>query len=126
MEKPILFIESASGTAEQYTQLQYDSRKKVIVKRKSFKMERLVEFLKQLHQKSKTHILTCYIIHLADIMAMLGGSGTGIDSLEHRLDSKYEKYIRLPGEEFDKLFFKIDNEFEKIKSAFEEKQLEKV
>ncbi|MGA1824729.1 MAG: HDOD domain-containing protein [bacterium] len=72
------------------------------------------------------YISTCYIIHLADIMAMLGGSGTGIDSLEHRLDSKYEKYIKLPGEEFDKLFFKIENEFEKIKSSFEEQQLEKV
>jgi len=73
----------------------------------------------------KDHISICYIIHLADIIAMLGGSGTGSDSLKHRLDNNYEKYIELPKEEFDKLFFRIDNEFEKLKSAREEQQLAK-
>ncbi|MGA1867416.1 MAG: HDOD domain-containing protein [bacterium] len=72
------------------------------------------------------YVSICYIIHLADIMAMLGGCGTGSDSLEHRLDNNYEKYIQLPKEEFEKLFFRIDNEFEKLKIAFEEQQVARV
>ena len=64
------------------------------------------------------YVTFCYILHLADIIAMLAGSGTGTDTLEHRLDSNYEKYIELPKNEFEKLYIKIDTEFEKINSMF--------
>ncbi len=36
-----------------------------------------------------------YIIHLADMLAMMQGVGTGVDDMRYKFDGKYEEYVKI-------------------------------
>ncbi|RPJ80849.1 MAG: HDOD domain-containing protein [Deltaproteobacteria bacterium] len=58
-----------------------------------------------------------YVIHLADMIAMMGGTGTGTDNLAYKLDKKYTDYIDIDQQGIDDLLLTVLIEFEKTKEA---------
>jgi putative nucleotidyltransferase with HDIG domain len=58
-----------------------------------------------------------YVVHLADMAAMLGGAGTGGDTLAYRLDEGYMQYFDISRKEMFKVINQMDLEFEKINEA---------
>ena len=76
--------------------------------------------IRQHHTPSKAdakHIPLVYTVHLGDLIAMLGGSGTGTDSLAYTVDNNYENYIKIDKEEFSIILLKVQEDFEIIKET---------
>ena len=59
-----------------------------------------------------------YVVHLADIIAMIGGTGTGIDTMCYTLDPNYINYIPIKDIEFEKALIDIESEYQKSYEAF--------
>ncbi len=60
-----------------------------------------------------------YIIHLADITAMMSGSGTGIDTMRHSIDSEYKKFITVDERGLELAFFEIQLEYNQTFKAIQ-------
>ncbi|MBC8277589.1 MAG: HDOD domain-containing protein [FCB group bacterium] len=58
-----------------------------------------------------------FIVHLGDIIAMMGGSGTGADSLSYKMDPGYENFISIQKSEFASLLLTIEDDFESTKQS---------
>ena len=56
-----------------------------------------------------------YAVHLGDIVAMLGGVGTGADAFAYKIDNNYDKYIRIGKEDLSHLLLKVESEFSKTR-----------
>jgi len=72
------------------------------------------------HSPSKAdakHVALAYTVHLGDLIAMLGGSGTGADSLAYKIDNNYENYIKIDKDEFNVILLKVQEDFEIIKET---------
>lgn len=61
-----------------------------------------------------------YIVHMADMVAMLAGVGTGIDTMHYPFVGEYEQYVNLTREDFDRLMLMISIESERINRALED------
>jgi len=59
-----------------------------------------------------------YIVHMGDILAMLAGSGTGIDTLHYYLDRDYERHFILTFDQVASIMVNMNEEFDKINSLF--------
>ncbi len=76
--------------------------------------------IKQHHSPVKAdakHIALVYTVHLGDLIAMLGGYGTGVDALSYKIDNNYENYIKIDKDEFSLILLKVQEEFELIKET---------
>ena len=62
----------------------------------------------------------CYTIHISDMIAMMAGSGTGVDSLHYPFDVNYEQYITIDRTELDRLILQMNIEFAKTSDAINE------
>jgi len=75
----------------------------------------------QYHHKpfeaEQDHRPLVYVVHLGDLLAMMGGAGTGADTLAYKIDSGYEKYFTIDKETLPELMFTIQEEFTKTKSS---------
>ena len=60
-----------------------------------------------------------YAVHLGDNIAMLGGFGTGADSMQYHLDKDYTNYLELPSKTLDSVMLTVDIEFEKLEKSLE-------
>lgn len=58
-----------------------------------------------------------YAVHLGDNIAMMGGFGTGADSMQYRLDPNYTKYLNLSPKTLDSVMLTVDMEFEKLEES---------
>ena len=54
-----------------------------------------------------------YAVHLADILAMMSGSGTGVDTLKYNIEPDYKKYIKVKPIDIERIAFLMSYEFEK-------------
>jgi len=64
-----------------------------------------------------------YAVHLGDIIAMMGGTGTGSDDMQCRLDEGFTDYIHVSLPALEKVMLQVDKEFTKTKSSiFGEKE----
>jgi putative nucleotidyltransferase with HDIG domain len=59
-----------------------------------------------------------YGVHLADIIAMMGGAGTGDDTLMYKVDEDYGKYFDISSKVFEKILLRIITQYESIASVF--------
>ena len=64
------------------------------------------------------HKLICAMVHFGDIMAMLGGFGTGFDSMAYRLDSTASDILKLNDNDISNLYISIELEYEEIQKFF--------
>ncbi len=58
-----------------------------------------------------------YAIHLGDNIAMMGGFGTGSDSMRYKLDQNYSDYITIGPNALASIMLNVDIEFEKLESS---------
>ncbi len=59
-----------------------------------------------------------YAVHLGDSIAMMGGFGTGSDSLRYKLDPGYSRYIDINAKSLANIMLTVDMEFEKLQESF--------
>lgn len=72
------------------------------------------------HTPSKAdaqYISLVFSVHLGDLIAMLGGNGTGVDALAYKIDNNYENYISIDQDEFSVILLKVQEDFEIIKES---------
>jgi len=58
-----------------------------------------------------------YAVHLGDNIAMMGGFGTGSDSMRYKLDQAYSDYIRISPNTLASIMLSVDIEFEKLEGS---------
>ena len=71
------------------------------------------------HQPSlapEDHRDLVYVVHLGDIVAMMGGAGTGADAMTYRLDRDWPQYVKIDRQTLDGLMVDVMVEFEKTES----------
>ncbi len=61
-----------------------------------------------------------YAVHLGDSIAMMGGCGTGADSMRYKLDNNYNQYIDLQPNVLANIMLTVNDEFEKFERSFSE------
>ena len=61
-----------------------------------------------------------FLIHLADILAMMDGYGSGVDVLQYSLDPSYLQYYNFTSDEISMVQFKVEEEFQKIETKIGE------
>ena len=59
-----------------------------------------------------------YIVHIGDILAMLAGSGTGIDTMHYYLDRDYDRYFILTFDQVASAMLNTNEEFGTIQRLF--------
>jgi putative nucleotidyltransferase with HDIG domain len=58
-----------------------------------------------------------YAVHLGDILAMMGGCGTGSDSMQYHLQPDYADYFNISKDELAMLLLESTEEFKKIEAS---------
>ncbi len=79
--------------------------------------EELAEVIRCHHNPAEaaaSHRELAYAVHLGDNIAMLGGFGTGSDSMQYRLDTNYTDYFNLSPTTLATIMLTVDMEFEKL------------
>lgn len=83
--------------------------------------DELAEAIRYHHEPSKAseeYRPLVYAVHLGDNIAMMGGFGTGADSMRHKLDPNYTDYIKLSPKMLANIMLTVDMEFEKLEESF--------
>lgn len=80
----------------------------------------VILFHHQPDQASEEHRLLVYTVHLGDSIAMMGGFGTGADTMQYRLDPNYRDYISIAPDTLANIMLTVDTEFAKLESSLAE------
>ena len=80
-------------------------------------LEQAIAYHHKPEESEKEYKPLVYIIHLADMIAMMGGTGTGTDNLAYSLDKQYTDYIDINQSGIDDMMLSVLIEFEKTKAA---------
>ncbi len=83
--------------------------------------DELAEAIRYHHEPDKAqeeHRALVYAVHLGDNIAMMGGFGTGSDSMRYKLDQHYTDYIKIGPKTLATIMLNVDIEFEKLESSF--------
>jgi len=56
---------------------------------------------------------TAFVVHLADMMAMMSGNGTGVDAILYGLDSRYSEFVTITPEQLEPMMLDLQLEFER-------------
>jgi putative nucleotidyltransferase with HDIG domain len=59
----------------------------------------------------------CWAVHLADALALMGGTITGSDGLAYLLAPEWKDEVRLGGHELERIMLKVEDDFEKAAAA---------
>lgn len=82
--------------------------------------EPLPEVIRCHHQPGKAHNIhraLVYAVHLGDIIAMMGGTGTGADSMQYHLDAGYTDYIDISPDALAYVMLCVEDEFKKTRAS---------
>lgn len=60
----------------------------------------------------------CYVVHLADILAMMSGSGTGADAFQYSIDRGYADFIAIDEVKLALVLARVEMEYAKVAKAF--------
>jgi len=58
-----------------------------------------------------------YAVHLGDIVAMMGGGGTGSDTLQYHMDPGYAQYLEITPEQLTMTLLHVEEEFAKMEAS---------
>lgn len=58
-----------------------------------------------------------FVVHLADIVSMMTGSGTGADTMRHNIDPAYTDYVAISRDDIARIIFEVDLEFNTIMAS---------
>ena len=82
--------------------------------------EMLCMAIRDHHHPAKTeneYKALVYTVHLGDIVSMLGGGGTGSDSLAYTVDNEYEKYLNIQQNQLSEILLKVGEDFAELKET---------
>jgi putative nucleotidyltransferase with HDIG domain len=68
-------------------------------------------------QVEDEHQPLVYAVHLGDLIAMMGGSGTGSDSLAYRIDEGYENHFNVDPQKLQEILLTVEEDFLSLKEA---------
>ncbi len=77
----------------------------------------VIRFHHEPHKAAEENRPLVYAVHLGDSIAMLGGFGTGSDSMQYRLDPEYTDYITLSPNTLANVMLAVDMEFAKLEES---------
>jgi len=80
-------------------------------------LQQAISFHHKPAEADEEHKHLVYVVHLADMVAMMGGSGTGTDNLAYTLDKQYTEYIDINQSGIDDLLLTVIIEFEKTRET---------
>ncbi|MFP4459797.1 MAG: HDOD domain-containing protein [Candidatus Zixiibacteriota bacterium] len=69
------------------------------------------------YKASEKHRDMAYVVHLGDMVAMMGGTGTGIDTLQYQLDKDYDNFVSIGAEEIERMILDVEEDFQKTSEA---------
>ncbi|MHB1400200.1 MAG: HDOD domain-containing protein [Trichloromonadaceae bacterium] len=69
---------------------------------------------------AEAHRPMVYAVHLGDMLAMMGGQGTGSDSLLYPLDQGYTDFFELSNQDLACILLDVSDEFRKIEAALQQ------
>ena len=88
---------------------------------KSWKLPEPFQYvIRDHHNPSQTkeeYLGLVYTVHLADLISMLGGAGTGSDSLSYKVASDYEEHVQISKEELSLILLDVQEEFTVLKES---------
>jgi len=58
-----------------------------------------------------------YAVHVGDIIAMMGGTGTGSDDMQYHLNGGFMEYLHVSLEDLERVIIQVDDEFRKTKTS---------
>jgi len=58
-----------------------------------------------------------YLVHLGDLLAMMGGAGTGADSLAYTIDENYSEYVNINKDQLAKVLLRVQEEFSRTRES---------
>ncbi len=58
-----------------------------------------------------------YVVHLADMLAMRAGCGTGADTLHYALDRSYQEFVKIQHAELPQIMSDLEVEFQAVSAA---------
>ncbi|MEI6128241.1 MAG: HDOD domain-containing protein [Pseudomonadota bacterium] len=67
------------------------------------------------HQAGEEYRAVTYAVHLGDIMAMMGGTGTGSDSMCYHMDERYAEELEIVPGTLELVMSGVEDEFQKTK-----------
>ena len=82
-------------------------------------LQEAIRFHHQPALASANHRPMVYAVHLGDMLAMMGGQGTGSDSLLYQLDQSYSDFFELSPQNLACLLLEVCDEFRKLETAME-------
>lgn len=60
----------------------------------------------------------CYVVHLADFIAMMSGSGTGADAFQYSIDKAYADFVYMDEIKLAGILANVEKEYTKVAKAF--------
>ncbi|OFZ80194.1 MAG: hypothetical protein A2583_11325 [Bdellovibrionales bacterium RIFOXYD1_FULL_53_11] len=81
----------------------------------------LVSLLQNHHEPSRAgenERVMAYVVHLADVVAMMAGHGTGVDSFRYVLDPLYKEYVKINRKQIESIVFATGLDFERVREGF--------
>jgi len=60
------------------------------------------------------HRALVYAVHLGDLIAMMGGCGTGADTMHYPLDTRYKAYLNLSQGDMELIILNVDEAYQKV------------
>jgi putative nucleotidyltransferase with HDIG domain len=80
-------------------------------------LQMAIRYHHQPAESPKAYRPLVYMVHLGDSMAMMGGTGTGMDSLHYHLDHQYSRYFDFSPELVSLLMLNVEEEYHKIEEV---------
>ncbi len=59
-----------------------------------------------------------YVVHMADVVAMLSGSGSGADALKYGLAEDYEDYVAMTEADLERILLQVWEELKTLEAVF--------
>lgn len=75
-----------------------------------------IRYHHHLGEAKKEHLPLVAIVHVADLLAMMSGHGTGMDSLAYAIDPRATALLNITEERLPKIIFEIDVEYLSIQN----------
>lgn len=80
-------------------------------------LETSIQYHHQPSMAPRTYKPLVYMVHIGDVLAMMAGLGTGIDTLQYTLDSGYIAYCPFSFDEIASIMINIEEDFQCLKQV---------
>lgn len=76
-------------------------------------LRQVIRYHHQPAESSEVHRALVYAVHLGDLLAMMGGCGTGADNMHYTLDERYKDYLNLSQDDMELVMLNVDEAYER-------------